>query len=85
MSPTTQTSLRRNVSPRRSLPLLNATLTSPVAAPNLTLPWITGSPHALYARVRADLGTTTTSAILLDGGWLQGAADGRAEGTAKGF
>ena len=32
----------------------NATLTSPVAAPNLTLPWITGTPHALYARVRAD-------------------------------
>jgi len=28
-------------------------LTSPVAAPRLTLPWITGSPHALYARVRA--------------------------------
>jgi hypothetical protein len=38
----------------------NATLTSPVAAPNLTLPWITGSPHALYARVRADLGADTT-------------------------
>ncbi len=28
-------------------------LTSPVAAPNLTLPWITGNPHALFARVRA--------------------------------
>ncbi len=38
----------------------NPTLTSPVSAPNLTLPWITGTPHALYARVRADLGTTTT-------------------------
>jgi hypothetical protein len=38
----------------------NATLTSPVAAPNLTLPWITGTPHALYARVRANVGTTTT-------------------------
>jgi len=25
------------------------------------------------------------AAIMLDGGWLQGAADGRAEGTAKGF
>jgi hypothetical protein len=35
-------------------------LTSPVAAPPLTLPWITGSPHALYARVRAILDTTTT-------------------------
>ena len=28
-------------------------LTSPVAAPNVTLPWITGNPHALFARVRA--------------------------------
>ena len=31
----------------------NSSLTTPVAAPTLTLPWITGSPHALYARVRA--------------------------------
>jgi hypothetical protein len=38
----------------------DATLTSPVSAPTLTLPWITGSPHALYARVRADLGTDVT-------------------------
>jgi hypothetical protein len=38
----------------------DATLTSPVAAPTLTLPWITGTPHALYARVRADLGADTT-------------------------
>jgi hypothetical protein len=29
------------------------TLTSPVAAPPLVLPWISGHPHALYARVRA--------------------------------
>ncbi|MGZ4335525.1 MAG: hypothetical protein ACXVRJ_14810 [Gaiellaceae bacterium] len=35
-------------------------LTTPVAAPPLTLPWITGSPHALYARVRAVLDSTTT-------------------------
>ena len=28
-------------------------LTTPVVAPPLTLPWITGDPHALYARVRA--------------------------------
>jgi hypothetical protein len=28
-------------------------LTTPVAAPQVTLPWITGSPHALFARVRA--------------------------------
>src|SRR6266550_6526809 len=39
----------------------DSTLKSPVAAPTLTLPWITGSPHALYARVRGvlDDGTTT--------------------------
>src|SRR2546421_3424208 len=30
-----------------------ANLTTPVAAPTVTLPWITGSPHALFARVRA--------------------------------
>ncbi|HEY1369294.1 MAG TPA: hypothetical protein VGF23_19370, partial [Gaiellaceae bacterium] len=30
-------------------------LTTPVAAPPLTLPWISGQPHALYARVRAVL------------------------------
>lgn len=28
-------------------------LTSPVVAPDISLPWITGNPHALYARVRA--------------------------------
>ncbi|HEY2355713.1 MAG TPA: hypothetical protein VGH79_12530 [Gaiellaceae bacterium] len=31
-------------------------LQTPVAAPSLTLPWITGSPHSLYARVRAFVG-----------------------------
>src|SRR5438132_12957624 len=31
----------------------DALLQTPVAAPPLTLPWITGTPHALYARVRA--------------------------------
>lgn len=38
---------------------------SPVLAPNLTLPWITGNPHSLYARVRgilADGSTTPWSA-----------------------
>ena len=30
-----------------------ANLTTPVAAPQITLPWITGNPHALFARVRA--------------------------------
>ncbi len=34
-------------------------LTTPVAAPPIVLPWITGSPHALYARVRA----TTTADV----------------------
>lgn len=36
-------------------------LETPVAAPGLSLPWITGSPHGLYARVRAVLpdGTQT--------------------------
>ena len=36
------------------------TLTTPVAAPTITLPWITGTPHALYARVRAVLDSTTS-------------------------
>ena len=39
----------------------DTSLTSPVAAPALTLPWITGTPHALYARVRAVLADATTS------------------------
>ena len=39
----------------------DTTLRTPVAAPPLTLPWITGSPHALYARVRALTGATTTA------------------------
>jgi hypothetical protein len=34
-------------------------LTTPVAAPPLTLPWITGNPHALYARIRATVVTST--------------------------
>ncbi|MBI4171513.1 MAG: hypothetical protein HY511_02010, partial [Actinobacteria bacterium] len=38
----------------------DTSLTTPVAAPALTLPWITGTPHALYARVRAVLEDTTT-------------------------
>jgi len=32
-----------------------ANFRTPVAAPAITLPWITGSPHSLYARVRAFL------------------------------
>src|SRR5438105_11135765 len=38
----------------------DSTLRTPVSAPTLTLPWITGSPHSLYARVRAVLDTETT-------------------------
>src|SRR5579862_6727693 len=37
-------------------------LFTPVAAPPLTLPWITGSPHSLYARVRALFGGDKVSA-----------------------
>ena len=33
------------------------TLTTPVAAPNVTLPWISGNPHSLYARARAVAGS----------------------------
>ncbi|HEU5277948.1 MAG TPA: hypothetical protein VFU26_03490 [Gaiellaceae bacterium] len=35
-------------------------LTTPVAAPTVMLPWITGNPHALYARVRGITSTSTT-------------------------
>lgn len=35
-------------------------LTSPAVSVPLTLPWITGSPYSLYARVRAVLRTTIT-------------------------
>lgn len=40
----------------------NTDLLTPVAAPSLTLPWITGSPHSLYARVRAIFGGGRDSA-----------------------
>src|SRR5437667_9552412 len=39
----------------------NNALTTPVAAPNVTLPWITGNPHSLYARARAVTQTTTSA------------------------
>jgi hypothetical protein len=39
----------------------NVSLTTPVSAPTITLPWITGSPHALYARVRATLDDGVTA------------------------
>jgi hypothetical protein len=46
------------------------TVVTPVVAPAIMLPWITGSPHSLYARVRATLndGTVTpwTSAFGFD-------------------
>ncbi len=38
----------------------DTSLTTPVAAPSLTLPWISGSPHSLYARVRAVLQSSAT-------------------------
>jgi hypothetical protein len=36
-------------------------LQTPVASPNLTLPWITGADHSLYARVRAFLANGQTT------------------------
>jgi hypothetical protein len=39
----------------------NNSLTTPVAAPNVTLPWITGNPHSLYARSRAVTQDTTSA------------------------
>lgn len=44
-------------------------LKTPVAAPTLTLPWITGSPHSLYARVRAFLSDGHTSPWSTDYGF----------------
>jgi hypothetical protein len=37
-----------------------ANLSTPVVAPLVTLPWITGNPHALFARVRAIKRSSTT-------------------------
>jgi hypothetical protein len=37
-----------------------SSLTTPVAAPTVMLPWITGNPHALFARVRGIRGSSTT-------------------------
>jgi hypothetical protein len=46
---------------RESGLLYSATnLATPVAAPQLTLPWITGNPHALFARVRAIKASSAT-------------------------
>ena len=36
-------------------------LSTPVAAPTVTLPWITGNPHALFARVRGITASATTA------------------------
>ena len=38
----------------------NLNVPTPVLAPDLTLPWITGNPHSLYARVRAITPTGAT-------------------------
>jgi hypothetical protein len=35
-------------------------LTTPVAAPTVMLPWVSGNPHALFARVRGITATSTT-------------------------
>ena len=35
-------------------------LATPVAAPTVMLPWITGNPHALFARVRGITASSTT-------------------------
>jgi hypothetical protein len=35
-------------------------LTTPLAAPRVTLPWISGNPHALFARVRAIKSSSST-------------------------
>ncbi len=37
-----------------------SSLTTPVAAPGVMLPWVTGNPHALFARVRGITATATT-------------------------
>jgi hypothetical protein len=39
----------------------NNALSTPVVAPNVTLPWITGDPHSLYARARAVTQNTTSA------------------------
>lgn len=46
-----------------------STLQSPVAAPSVSLPWITGSPHSLYARTRAVLSDGTISPWSADFGF----------------
>lgn len=38
-------------------------LTSPVVAPALSLPWINGTPHSLYARVRATVATSSGTEV----------------------
>jgi len=47
----------------------NKKLLTPVAAPSISLPWITGNPHSLYARVRAILPGGGTSPWSLDYGF----------------
>src|SRR5690348_8736842 len=45
------------------------TLQSPVASPSVSLPWITGSPHSLYARVRGITSTGETTSWSADYGF----------------
>lgn len=44
-------------------------LRTPIGAPTVTLPWITGSPHSLYARVRANFGHRNVSPWSADYGF----------------
>jgi hypothetical protein len=51
------------------------TLTTPVAAPSIVLPWITGSPYSLYARVRATLSSGDVTPWSDDYGFAMTAPD----------
>ena len=47
----------------------DTSLTTPVAAPSLTLPWISGSPHALYDHALATYGVVIAG-VLAYAAWL---------------
>ena len=59
-SATSFSSRRARPSARAGSSTRRAALTSPVAAPTVMLPWITGNPHALFARVRGITASATT-------------------------
>ncbi len=60
-SPTSSSSSTSSTFRENGLLYADRELKSPVASVTLTLPWITGSPYSLYARVRAVLKNRTTS------------------------